>query len=134
MGMWRIGVAALVMAAAGCSSTAVDYGPRPEEMRQALLDMLDKQPELAIPEFRISLEHEKPVIRDGIVHLGSWNCDPKAESFETLFTTPNITMYEISGRFQQDNRGIWCAIPRRVLKTQKQDLGEIWRPHLVDQR
>ncbi len=130
MGMWRIGVAALAVMAAGCSS--VTYGPQPEEMRKALLAMLDEQPEISIPEFRNSLEHEKPVVQDGIVYIGSWNCDPKLESFVALFSAPQLTMYEISGSFQQDNRGIWRAVPRRVLRTEKHEIGEFWRPHEVD--
>jgi hypothetical protein len=133
MGMWRIGVAALAMVAAGCSSTA-NFGPEPEEMRQALLAMLDEQPEISVPEFRNSLEYQKPFVQDGIVHFGVWNCDPKVESFVGLFSAPNITMYEISGRFQQDNRGLWRAIPRRVVKTQKRDVGEFWRAHEVEPR
>ncbi len=130
MRMWRIGVVALALVVAGCDSTS--YGPRPEEMRQALLAMLDKQPEISIPEFRNSLEHDKVVEQDGIIYIGSWNCDPRSESFEALFSAPNITLYEISGRFQQDNRGLWCAIPRRVVRTQKQDIGEFWRSYEVD--
>ena len=133
MGMWRIGVAALALMATGCSSVATN-GPKPEEMRQALLTMLNEQPDIAIPEFRNSLEHEKPVVRDGIVYIGSWNCDPKLESFVALFSAPQITMYEVSGSFQQDNRGNWLAVPRRVVKTEKHEIGEFWRPHEVDAR
>jgi hypothetical protein len=133
MGMWRIGVAALAVMAAGCSSVD-SYGPKPEEMRQALLAMLDQQPEISIPEFRSSLEHEKPVVQNGIVYIGSWNCDPKRVSFEAVFAGTSITLYELSGSFEQDNRGIWLAIPRRVMKTQRHEVGEFWRAHEVDSR
>ena len=134
MGVMRIGVMALAVTMAGCSS--VDYGPKPEEMRQALLDMLDKQPDISIPEFRNSLEHDKAVLQDGIVYIGSWNCDPQLGTFDAVFSAPNITMYEISGRFQMDNRGIWCAtpIPRVPLKVQNRDVGEFWRPNEVEPR
>ena len=53
-------------------------------------------------------------------------------TFEALFSAPNITLYEVSGRFELDNRGTWVAIPRRVLLTNKHDVGEFWRPHEVD--
>ncbi len=131
MGMWRIGVAALAVMVAGCSSVNTS-GPKPEEMRRALLAMLDEQPDISIPEFRNSLEHEKPIVQDGIVYIGSWNCDPELQSFVALFSAPQLTMYEISGSFQQDNRGIWRAVPRRVLRTEKHEIGEFWRPHEVD--
>jgi hypothetical protein len=134
MRIFRCGIVALAIAVAGCSSTEKNFGPQPEEMRQALLAMLDEQPDISIPEFRNSLEHDKPVDQDGIIYIGSWNCDPRLETFEALFSAPNITMYEISGRFQQDNRGLWRAIPRRVIKTTNRDVGEFWRPHEVEPR
>jgi len=55
--------------------------PKPEEMRQALLDLMAAQPDIFIPEFRDSLEHDAPVIRNGLVHIGSWECDPKTDEF-----------------------------------------------------
>jgi hypothetical protein len=127
MRICRIGVAILALVAAGCGSTT--YGPKPEEMRLALLNMLDQRPDIFIPEFRDSLVYDKPVVQDGIVFIGSWNCDPKRESFDAVFSAPNITMYRISGRFEQDNRGTWIAKPRDAKLVQKQDIGEFWRPH-----
>ena len=133
----RVGFLALtLLAAAGCmqigaTGASMRFGPTPEEMRQALLTLLHDRPDISIPEFKVSLEDNKPVTIDGIVYFGSWNCDPQLQSFIALFSAPNITMYEISGRFQLDARGVWRAIPRRVLKVQKRDLGEFWRPHEV---
>src|SRR5436190_1422914 len=97
-------LAVLAMALAGCSSTETwgnekpqsGLGPKPEEMRQALLDMLNDRPDIAIAEFRVSLENDVPVERDGVVHIGAWNCNSDLLSFEALFSAPNITMYEVS--------------------------------------
>ena len=131
MSIWRIGVAALALAAAGCSEAY--YGPNPEEMRLALLDMMDKE-DIPIPEFRDSLVYDKPVEQDGIIFIGSWNCDPKLLSFDAVFSAPNITMYRVYGRFQQDNRGVWCATPLDKKMVQKQDVTDFWRPHLIEPR
>jgi len=133
----RIAWLALALAAAGCAEIGTSgstgrVGPKPEEMRQALLELMHQQPDIFIPEFRDSLEHDAPVIRHGVVFIGSWECDPKLMSFIALFSAPNITMYEVSGRFQLDARGLWRAVPIRVLKTTKHDIGEFWRPNEVD--
>jgi hypothetical protein len=110
------------------------YGPKPEEMRSALKNLLKERTDINIPEFQMSLDYDEPVFRDGIVHLGVWNCDPRLMTFEGLFSTPNITMYEVSGRFEMAARGVWVAIPRRVLETSKREVGEFWRPNEIEPR
>src|SRR5262249_28295618 len=126
---------AFLVAAAGCQEAAPTYGPKPEEMRTALLTLMDNHPDdINCPEFRVSLEADKPVMRDGIVYIGSWNCDPKLMTFDGLFTAPNVSMYEVAGRFEKDNRGVWVAILRKNLLTQKHDVGEIWRTYDVEPR
>jgi hypothetical protein len=110
------------------------YGPKPEEMRQALQTLLLEHPDLSVPEFQMSLDYDQPVVRDGIVHLGVWQCDPRLLSFEGLFSGPNITLLEVSGRFDMNARGIWEAIPRRVLLVHKEDVGEFWRAHEIQPR
>ena len=140
---YRLGIVALMLAAGvGCQSaqstfghrSEVVYGPKPEEMRKALLDLMDARPEIAIPEFRISLEENSPVERDGIIYIGSWNCDPKLMTFDALFSAPNIPMYEIAGRFEKDNRGLWKAVPRYINKTEKHDVGAFWRASEIEPR
>jgi len=123
-----------LMACQSTSATMSPFAPKPEEMRKALLTMLHDRPETDIPEFRTSLEEDTPVSRNGIVFIGSWNCDPKLMTFEAVFTSPNISMFEVTGRFEKDNRGVWMAIPRRVETTTKHDVDEFWRPHEVDAR
>ena len=139
-GTLRIACLALALAAvAGCAgmfsagSTGLNE-PSSQEMRQALLALMDEQPDIFIPEFKESLLHDAPVTVKGLVHIGSWECDPKLQSFEALFTAPNITMYEVWGRFRLDARGLWRAVPLRVQKTTNHDIGEFWRPHEVDAR
>ena len=122
----------LLIPMAACQQQAITIGPKPEEMRTALLTLMETRPDIAIPEFKISLEVEKPVVREGIVHIGAWYCDPQLMTFEALFPASNISMYEISGRFERDARGRWVAKPRRVLQTEKHDIGEFWRPNEVD--
>lgn len=120
-----------------CSSEpggADGFAPTPEEMRTALQTLLKERPDLSMPEFQVSLDVNTPVYRKGIVHIGAWKCDPRLLTFEGLFSAPNITMYEVSGRFDMDARGIWVAIPRRVVLTHKTDVGEYWRPHDVEPR
>jgi hypothetical protein len=107
-------------------------GPTPDEMRAALKVLLKEHPDMAIPEFQNALDHDPAVVNKGIVYIGAWNCDPKLHSFEALFSSPNISLYEVSGRFEMDNRGIWVALPRRVMLTEKHDIGEFWRAHEVD--
>jgi hypothetical protein len=117
----------------GKEKPAPGTGPRPEEMRQALLTMLNERPDLEIPEFRVSLEKDAPVDVDGVVHIGDWKCNSDYLSFTALFSAPNITMYEVSGSFEKDARGIWRAIPRRVMKTRNRDIQEFWRPNEWEQ-
>jgi hypothetical protein len=139
-GTLRIACLALALAAlAGCAGfwSAGPTGlnqPSPEEMRQALLVLMHEQPDIFIPEFKESLEHDAPVIRDGLVHIGSWECDPKLGNFEALFTSPNVSMYEVWGRFRLDARGVWRAEPLQVRTATKHEIGEFWRPHEVDTR
>ncbi len=135
----RSGMMALALAAAGCAEigatgTPSSLEPKPEEMRQALLKLMNDRPDISIPEFKESLELDRPVTKDGIVYIGVWNCDPKLMTFEALFSAPNITMYEASGRFVRDARDIWRAVPRRVMLTQKRDVTEFWRAHEVEAR
>lgn len=139
-------LAMLLLAAAlfpACSSQQPDannemasgFAPNPEEMRAALITLLHDRPDMAaIPEYQNSLDLEKPIIRNGLVHIGIWECNPKLLTFEALFSAPNITMCEVSGRFEIDARDIWVAIPRRFLVTHNEDIGEFWRPNEVDSR
>jgi hypothetical protein len=139
---FRLAILPLALLAAtavpACSSQQrgyTNFAPTPEEMRTALQNLLKDRPELAqIPEFQVSLDVDRAVYRDGIVHIGVWKCDPKLLTFVGLFSAPNITMYEVSGRFDFDARDIWVAIPRTIQLTQNQDVGEYWRPHDVDSR
>jgi hypothetical protein len=138
---FRLAIVPLALLAAAilpaCSFEQRDadyYGPKPEEMRTALKNLLKEHPDLSVPEFQMSLDYDDAVFRDGIIHLGAWQCDPKLMSFEGLFSAPNITMYEISGRFEMSPRGTWEAIPRRVLLVHKQDVGEFWRPNEIQPR
>jgi len=55
-------------------------------------------------------------------------------SFDAVFSAPNITMYEVWGRFELDARGIWRAVPLHVQRTTKHDIGEFWRLNEVDPR
>jgi len=132
----RVALMLLALAFTGCSDThsgqAPTMGPTPDQMRTALKTLLKEQPDIAIPEFQDALTHDPAVVDKGIVYIGAWNCDPKLQSFEAVFSSPSITMYEVSGRFEMDNRGIWVATPRRVMLTQKRDIGEFWRAHEVD--
>ena len=111
-----------------------DFGPSPEEMRGALQELLKSRPDISVPEFQISLDLDKAVLRDGTVHIGIWKCDRTLMTFEGLYSAPNITMYEVSGRFDLDARGIWVAIPRRVLLLHNEDVTEFWRPHEIEPR
>ena len=114
------------------SAQALPDGPNPDQMRSAIKTLLKNRPDIDIPEFQDAIDRDAPIVRNGMVYFGPWNCDPKLMTFEALFSAPNITLYEVSGRFEIDNRGIWQAIPRRVLLTNKHDITEFWRPHEVD--
>jgi hypothetical protein len=126
-----------VGALAACNGTPL-FGPKftvepsPDEMRAALVALLKERPDISIPEFETALQKDPAVVRQGIVYIGAWNCDPKLMTFEALFSSPNITMYEVAGRFQLDARGLWRAIPRKVLTTTKRDIGEFWRASEVE--
>jgi len=135
----RIGFLSLVMIGlAGCQQVdnqrAARIGPSASEMHGALVTLLKNRPDLAFPEFQESLNKNAPVKRDGIIYFGSWNCDPQLLTFDAVFTSASISMYEVAGSFDQDARGVWLAIPRRVVKTQRQDLGEFWRASEVEPR
>jgi hypothetical protein len=136
----QIGLATLVTACVAACSVSSAYTPKgglaptPDEMRVALLSLLNEQPEISVPEFKIPLEYDKPILRDGIVYIGPWNCDPQLQTFIALMSAPNMTMYEVSGRFQMAPRGSWVALPRRVQTTNKHDVTEFWRPHEVEPR
>ena len=125
------GLAACSMEQRGADS---GFGPNPEEMRAALTALLHEHPDLAMPEFVASLEVDEAVVRGGTVHIGAWKCDPKLMTFEGLFSAPNITLFEVSGRFDLDARGIWVAIPRRVQLVHNEEVGEYWRPQDVEPR
>jgi hypothetical protein len=124
----------LCTALAACETTPRNRAlePTAEDMRSALKNMLADRPDLAIPEFAESLDHEKPVEHKGIVYIGLWNCDPRLQSFEAVVSAPSVTLFEVSGRFQQDARGKWRAIPRTVQTTRGHDIGEFWRANEVD--
>jgi hypothetical protein len=145
--MLRVGILTLVLLVTGCTqnsaATSRYLSPTPEEMRQSLLQLLREYPAIACPEgqvgkeipvFRESLMLDSPVTKDGMVYIGVWNCDPRRLSFEALYSGPNITMYEISGRFELDHRNSWHAIPLpgmriRNQQTRNRDVTEFWRPH-----
>lgn len=133
----RIGFLTLAMLGlAGCQQPQRNTGIEPsvDDMHKALVTLLDQRPDLVIPEFKDSLDKSVPVKRDGIVFFGSWNCDPRLMTFDAVFTSSNISMYEVSGRFEQDARGMWTATPRRVVRTQPQNLGDLWRASEVEPR
>jgi hypothetical protein len=121
---------------AACSSAPPDsgstLGPSPEQMRTALKTMLKDHPDVAIPEFRNSLDYDPAVVRQGVVYIGSWNCDPKAMWFEAAFTASNVSFFEVSGSFQTDARGEWLAVLRHVKATEKRDVSGYWRASDLD--
>jgi len=136
-GRLKIAFLALALAAAGCEGlwTAGPTGlagPTPPEMRQALRTMMNERPDILVPEFKDAMAYDDPVVKNSLVHIGPWECDPKTNTFEALFSASNITMYEVSGRFQIDACGIWRAIPYRIAMTTRHEIGEYWRPHDVD--
>jgi hypothetical protein len=106
--------------------------PTADDMRSALKEMLVQRPDITIPEFAESLQFDHAVESKGIVKIGVWECNPQLQTFEALFSTPHVSMYEVSGRFQQDARGRWRAIPRTVQSVSGRDIGEFWRAHEVD--
>ena len=109
-----IGVAMLLLC--GCSQQyAADERPTPEQMRQALKDLLNERPELAIPEFETSLNESPALNVKGFVRIGSFDCDPESMLFIATFSAPNLTMRQLEGRFELDARSIWRA---RVIRTQ----------------
>jgi hypothetical protein len=139
-GTLKIAFLALALAAvAGCAGlwnvqpTGL-AAPKPEEMRQALRTMMKEQPDILIPEFQDSMARDDPVVKDGLIHIGPWECDPKLNTFEALFTSSDVTMYEVSGRFHIDARGIWLATPYHIVKTLRHDIGEYWRASEIDPR
>ena len=74
-GTLRIACLALALAAvAGCAgmfsagSTGLNE-PSSQEMRQALLALMDEQPDIFIPEFKESLLHDAPVTVKGFVWM-----------------------------------------------------------------
>jgi hypothetical protein len=127
--------AAVILPACSVEQRGAEYyGPTPEEMRTALKNLLAERKDINIPEYQLSLEFDEPVKRDGIIHLGIWKCDPKLGTFEGLYSGPNVTMFEVSGRFEMSARGVWVAIPRRVLEINNRDVSEFWRPNEVEPR
>ncbi len=107
-------------------------GPSAEEMRSALKQMLDNHPDLAIPEFTDSLKYDHPINHNGVIVIGNWSCDPRMHSFEAVLTAPNITFYDLTGRFQQDVQGNWRAFPHEPTIVTTHDIGEFWRASEVD--
>jgi hypothetical protein len=133
MRIYRIGMAVLLAATlASCARVSNSFEPTPEEMRVSLLKLLKERPEISIPEFKNSLELQAPEVRDGIVYIGTWSCDPELLTFTALFSTPSISMYEISGRFDLSPAGNWVAIPWRVQTTRGRDVNGFWRASEID--
>jgi hypothetical protein len=133
MRIFKLGFLALLAAlVAACSTTSTAFQPTTEEMRGALVTLLDQQPDISIPEFKTALELSPPVVRNGVVFIGPWNCDPQLRTFVALFSAPNLTMYEVSGRFEMTPRGHWIARTQRVLPVNNREIGEYWRAQDVD--
>jgi hypothetical protein len=97
---------------AGCASKEARHveQPSPEEMRKALKELLAQRPEVSIPEFELSLERS-PAIRtpSGKIQIGSFDIDLNSLMFEAFFSSPNLTLQQLTGRFEQDSRGNWHA-------------------------
>jgi hypothetical protein len=127
-----LAVVAATLAACQVAPTRALSQPSAEEMRDALKTMLDAHPEMSIPEFADSLKYDHPVYRDTMVYIGAWNCNPSARSFDAVFTASNVTFFEVSGRFDQDTRGRWQAIPHNLQTVNGQDIGDYWRASDVD--
>jgi hypothetical protein len=133
MRIYRIGMMVLLAATlATCARVPNSFEPTPQEMRNALLTLLKERPEISIPEFENSLKYQAPVVRDGIVHIGTWNCDPELQTFSALFTGGSISMYEVSGRFEMTPGGTWVAKPWRVQTVRGQEVKEYWRASDLD--
>ncbi|HEY4330414.1 MAG TPA: hypothetical protein VGN88_11815 [Phycisphaerae bacterium] len=121
-----------LLGACGMTSAKSNISPSNIDMRKALKTLLIERPDISIPEFQEALELDPAVARGGTVFIGPWNLYPDLLSFEAVFTAPNISFYEIAGRFEQDPSGHWRAILRRVKKTQPNEIGEYWRASEVN--
>jgi hypothetical protein len=137
--MMRMMVLPALLTAALCVLTACQVAPEPtgpqpgaEDMRSALKQMLAAHPDLALPEFADALQYDHPVNRDGRVCIGNWSCDPRNLSFEAVLTSPNITLYDLTGRFEEDKRGNWRAIPHEPTIVTHNDVDGFWRASEMD--
>ena len=124
--------AAMALAACQTAPPRPTLQPTAEEMREALKTMLVAHPDMSIPEFANSLKYDHPVSRDGSIYIGAWNCSPRNLSFDALFTASSMTLFEVSGRFDQDTRGHWRAIPHDLRTVNSQEVGDYWRASEVD--
>jgi hypothetical protein len=133
MRIYRIGMVVLLAATLGaCAKVSNSFEPTPEEMRGALLTLIKDRPDLSIPEFENSLKLQAPEVHDGIVHIGSWICDPKFQTFIALFTGGSTSMYEVSGRFELTPAGTWVAVPWSPKMVHGRDVTGYWRASDVD--
>jgi hypothetical protein len=112
--------AALVAACAEKKNVYVDV-PTTEQMRTALKELLAKRPDIAIPEFELSVNESPAIQHENLVRIGAFDCDPEAQMFYAVFSAPNLTMQQLVGRFERDARRMWRAVVIRSSTTTDRD-------------